>query len=669
MSDGVYIPGISNKYNSQATIEKIMNKKREKLDDYNKDKTKIEDQQKNLGEVSGQVVAFDKLAKALYGISSPFDDKVAETGSDKISAKVNKNAEIGEYSVTVKQKAQAHRVAGTSLDRKYKVEAGTYRIGSGEKTAVIRFAGGTIEDFKQALSEQSNDTIKASLTYDTSKTAVLILESGVSGEKSRISFEDDKTRNLFKAMGFYEDAYDFNQEYPLSSNNTSLYSGKIPPQFDNNRLAVSTGNAYQVKLSTPVTVSEGMTLEIDLAERSKESAVPNSNQTTPTGPDFSSTGDTVIFDIQIPGEKPLVDISPYQEKQPEIKQVVHDSHYITLVTNQRKLDLDELDVKSDPSILKFNLSDLLENGETLTGIIIKNNDTEKTLSAGTIRAYDANSTGGIKFRNELAKPQDALVLLDGLQIKRSSNTIDDLLKGVTLNIFDTTNGETKLQVDRNYPKMVQAITDFLSGYNKLIDMINTKTDFTADDTVLSKEDKEKGKGVLNREQGLRTLASKLRIIMMNSYPTKYGTEFSMLSQVGISTNETTRGMSSEKLKGLLEFNEDNFADKFIEVMEKYPEGVKQIFGDDNDKDFVYDTGIGVEVNKLLKAYLEKDKGYFDLLNQSYKSDIDEKNKEIDAYKEKMNEEEQKLKEQFFKMEKAGQELEDNKKKFDNFNNN
>jgi flagellar capping protein FliD len=42
-----------------------------------------------------------------------------------------------------------------------------------------------------------------------------------------------------------------------------------------------------------------------------------------------------------------------------------------------------------------------------------------------------------------------------------------------------------------------------------------------------------------------------------------------------------------------------------------------------------------------------------------------KQKEIDKYEEKLIDEERKLKEQFIKMEQAGQELEDSRKKFDN----
>ena len=53
--------------------------------------------------------------------------------------------------------------------------------------------------------------------------------------------------------------------------------------------------------------------------------------------------------------------------------------------------------------------------------------------------------------------------------------------------------------------------------------------------------------------------------------------------------------------------------------------------------------------------------------ESYSSDFKKKNEEIDKYKKTLDEEESKLKNQFFRMERSAQELEDNRKKFDNFN--
>ena len=153
---------------------------------------------------------------------------------------------------------------------------------------------------------------------------------------------------------------------------------------------------------------------------------------------------------------------------------------------------------------------------------------------------------------------------------------------------------------------------------------------------------------------------------MNPYETQYGAELAM-PQVGISTKCFEVDANAEKLKGFLEYDEEKFVDQFIETMEKYPEGVKELFGRDVDNDYVFDTGIAVEINKLLKAYLDKSSGYFDRRNESYIRDIKKRDDSLDNYKKRFDDEEQKLKEQFFKMEQSAQELEDNRKKFDNFN--
>ena len=113
------------------------------------------------------------------------------------------------------------------------------------------------------------------------------------------------------------------------------------------------------------------------------------------------------------------------------------------------------------------------------------------------------------------------------------------------------------------------------------------------------------------------------------------------------------------------FDEDKFIDKFIEVMEKYPDGVKELFAKDTNQDFIPDTGIAVEINNLLKGYMQKSTGFFDMRDDRLKRMRENKQKEIDKYEEKLVDEERKLKEQFIKMEQAGQELEDSRKKFDN----
>ena len=116
---------------------------------------------------------------------------------------------------------------------------------------------------------------------------------------------------------------------------------------------------------------------------------------------------------------------------------------------------------------------------------------------------------------------------------------------------------------------------------------------------------------------------------------------------------------------ILEVNED----KFIEMMQKYPEGVKELFGRDINQDLITDNGIAFLIQQLLNAYTARKIGFFDTKSSELDRQIERKGKEIVNYKEKLEKEEQKLREDFIKMEKALQELEENKKKFENFNNN
>ena len=151
--------------------------------------------------------------------------------------------------------------------------------------------------------------------------------------------------------------------------------------------------------------------------------------------------------------------------------------------------------------------------------------------------------------------------------------------------------------------------------------------------------------------------------MMNPYPTSFGKEISLLKHIGISTNETSNTLDVTKLKGYLELN----SDKLIESIEKYPEGVKQLFGYDTDGDVIIDSGVAFETEKLLKSYTSKDIGYFDSKTRVINNQIQRQTQDIEDYKKKLAEEEQKLKEQFYKMEKASNELEESRKKFDNLN--
>lgn len=676
---GSIVPGLSNKYNSQATIEKIMNKKREKVDKMNDEKKKIDETRQSMGEVGQKVLSLDKSAKRLFGTGSSFENKIGESNSSQITTKIEKTADRGEYSVNVIEKASSHKIASIPLSKNFKIEAGVYQISSGGKSVNVRFSGGNIEKFHKEILDQAKAVVKSSIISNTSKTRVLVLESKAVGEDSKIIFSNENSKSLFKRMGFFSESVSFDKNYFLGEENVSSINDTFFLIKNGQTCFLDTGNEgifqnnsicvdFDLFLSKPESKSD----TDNISDQTQDNVAFNNDT-------FSEIGQSSVMGIELPGDKFILNL-PEQQIDSEVStanenDVIaqindnynnHSLYSIELDTSEGKIPVNDFELSDMNKTYSLRLDDKLPSGAKLLGISFRNIDGENYLNVGKIRVYtenqDSQNEDKIEFANELEKPHDAILELDGLRVTRKSNVIDDLLKGVSITILGKTDGETSLNVDYDYSKMVGDITEFLAEYNQLIDMINTRTTFVGSDEALSEEDKESKKGSLNSESELRNLSLKLRTIIMNSYPTKYGAEFSMLSQIGISTNETG---GSNKFKGLLEFDEDKFIDKFIEVMEKYPDGVKELFAKDTNQDFIPDTGIAVEITNLLKGYMQKSTGFFDMRDDRLKRMRDNKQKEIDKYEEKLVDEERKLKEQFLKMEQAGQELEDSRKKFDN----
>ena len=105
----------------------------------------------------------------------------------------------------------------------------------------------------------------------------------------------------------------------------------------------------------------------------------------------------------------------------------------------------------------------------------------------------------------------------------------------------------------------------------------------------------------------------------------------------------------------------------FDQMTKYSDGVKELFGNDTNGDYIINSGVGYEIDNLLKSYNTRDAGFFDNREKDIDRDIQNKNTEVASYKEKMSQDQKKLKTDLMKMDKARQQLEDNKNKFDNFN--
>lgn len=130
------------------------------------------------------------------------------------------------------------------------------------------------------------------------------------------------------------------------------------------------------------------------------------------------------------------------------------------------------------------------------------------------------------------KPEDTILTLNGIAVTRSSNEIDDLIEGVTLNISGE--GKIRLDVTQDAEKAVTAIQDFVSAYNTVMEWINIKSEekpYNYSDTNKNRNvtetkpttDIERRRGLLKGDSNLRQVKGTLRNLSADPMPMVYNT--------------------------------------------------------------------------------------------------------------------------------------------------
>lgn len=121
--------------------------------------------------------------------------------------------------------------------------------------------------------------------------------------------------------------------------------------------------------------------------------------------------------------------------------------------------------------------------------------------------------------------QDAIVVIDGLTVTRSSNQIDDLIQGVTLTVNGP--GSVVMDVTQDAEKAVTAMEDYVEAFNDLMEWINIRLSESATDKNSQQRDPYKNEdfykkfGLLHGDSMLWQSKSQLRQLMTNPVTSTY----------------------------------------------------------------------------------------------------------------------------------------------------
>ena len=240
----------------------------------------------------------------------------------------------------------------------------------------------------------------------------------------------------------------------------------------------------------------------------------------------------------------------------------------------------------------------------------------------------------------LSQGHDALLMNNGLLIRSSSNTVENIIKGATLELKIASNQPVDITIEQDVDGIVSQVQNFVDAYNSAMDDMDNLTKFDPDTL---------NRGILFGESIISNIKRSLQSMVQRAVPG--GGRFNQLTQVGIkfirSATETTTDANGNTISVAiartprLEFNEDDFR----QAMADDPQAVAELFTKK-------DVGVGDVFGERLENLAGSTSGIIKNRVDAISSRQDLFNERIERLDDLLDRKEDRLLKKFFAMERA-----------------
>ena len=625
----VPLPGISEKVNSEDIIQKLLyvkkipiQKKESELQDYKIENDIIKDFTKYLRDL-------DAKSRGLYDFQSPFRDMSGESSDSNIlEAAAGRKSKKQSYKITVLQTAKPDSFMSESVSKNKILSPSEFSIESGSETNKIKFMGGSVYQLFTSLQQQAGKKIEVKVVNDTIDTSILVISGIDTGEKNKINFDGD-LKTLFE-IGMLVNGTEKPDEYTIdftkiNSDNSNLISGEsgnILIKPGNEGLVNLIDSNYQVREKTMLIYGSKIN-PLQIQTNTSEAPLPEI--------DISVMEGVKVSNITVGGGSL---ITVYEEKKEAQKVVSNFTDILTIFFNDGTKKTYSIDGSGS-----FTNSLSQYKDKKIEKLTVKNDNTDREIALSGVKFSTKPEEGGIQPKNPISKACDSIVNLDGVEARRNSNKIEDLIDGVTLSLKKESKDPVNINIDHNYQKISDSILAWVDSYNKAMEYLSILTKPTKDMTPLSEKNQQNLKeGVFQVENSFIMLRYKLRDTAINAYKTDYGRELSLLDQIGIFTKKagsfsTTSDEWTSTKMGLLTTD----GEKLKSVLKVRFDGVEQLFANDTTGSQTKDTGVAVAVNQSLKlaigsdSFIDRRIAFNDNRIKDCETEIEGMNKDLSDY--------------------------------------
>ncbi|MEZ9199334.1 flagellar filament capping protein FliD [Shewanella sp. 10N.286.54.B9] len=215
------------------------------------------------------------------------------------------------------------------------------------------------------------------------------------------------------------------------------------------------------------------------------------------------------------------------------------------------------------------------NGDSGPQLVMSSNSTG-TSNEITVSATDTDGGTGLVdtfAMTELSAAKDAILYVDGLKVTSGSNTVEDVISGVSLTLKDSDISKSStLTVSADTGTVKSSVESFVESYNALMETVSNLSGYDAE---------TKTAGILQGDSMIRSIQSQLRGVLSSSYDSEDGA--TMLANIGVKTTQT----------GTLEIDDSILKDALENDMTQ----IKDMFSAE-------DTGLAARLDGLVETYVQ-----------------------------------------------------------------
>ena len=264
---------------------------------------------------------------------------------------------------------------------------------------------------------------------------------------------------------------------------------------------------------------------------------------------------------------------------------------------------------------------------------------------------------------------------------RPSNTISDIIPGVTITARGVSERPVRLRVETDREGIKTAIMSLVGNYNLLMVELNVLTarrlpsgmSTSVDDSIINEltyltaeevTEMRAKLGGFSGDSTITQLKNSLQRAVTSPYPTEMERELALLTQLGISTNAEgsgAAGYSQSRLRGYLQIDDK----KLDAALDRNLQAVKQLFGSDTSGDMLVDTGVAFNLDSISRPFHETG-GIITLKTNTIDSRLSQDRRRIESMDRQLAAKEAELKVQYARMESAYARMQQMTSSLENF---